>query len=222
VIRLWRMRRSEFLLSMVCFLGVAFIGVIEGIFIAVGLALANFIKRAWSPYDAVLGRVDGLKGYHDITRFPEARQVPGLLLFRWDAPLFFANADVFEERVRKAILRAPTPVRRLMVTAEPMTDVDTSAAEMLERLHAELTADNIELAFAEMKHPVLDRLEAYGLLDVLGREHFHPTIGAAVRDYVIDTGVAWVDWEDDPDRVDTPPLDVFDATHRNRRRRDEV
>jgi hypothetical protein len=73
-----------------------------------------------------------------------------------------------------------------------------------------------------MKHPVLDRLEAYGLLDVLGREHFHPTIGAAVRDYVIDTGVAWVDWEDDPDRVDTPPLDVFDATHRNRRRRDEV
>ena len=215
VIRLWRMRRSEFLLSMVCFLGVAFIGVIEGIFIAVGLALANFIKRAWSPYDAVLGRVDGLKGYHDITRFPDARQVPGLLLFRWDAPLFFANADVFEERVRKAILQAPAPVRRLMVTAEPMTDVDTSAAEMLERLHAELSAEGIELSFAEMKHPVLDRLEAYGLLDVFGRDHFHPTIGAAVRDYVTDTGVDWVDWEDDPDRVDTPRVNVFDAASRS-------
>ena len=216
VVRLWRMRRSEFALSMVCFLGVAFLGVIEGIFIAVGLALANFIKRAWSPYDAVLGRVDGLKGYHDITRFPEARQVPGLLLYRWDAPLFFANADVFEERVRKAILQAPEAVRRVMVTAEPMTDVDTSAAEMLERLHAELGAEGVELAFAEMKHPVLDRLEAYGLADLLGRENFHPTIGAAVRDYVSDTGVPWVDWEEDPERVDTPRIDVFDASSRNR------
>ena len=101
--RLWAMRRSEFALSMACFLGVALFGVLQGIFIAVGLALANFIQRAWRPYDAVLGRVDGMKGYHDVSRNPEAKQVPGLLLYRWDAPLFFANADVFEERVLKAI-----------------------------------------------------------------------------------------------------------------------
>lgn len=201
VVRLWRMRRSEFLLSMVCFLGVAVVGVIEGIFIAVGLALAQFIKRAWSPHDAVLGRVDGKKGYHDITRYPSARQVPGLLLYRWDAPLFFANADVFEERLLKAIAAAPVPVRRVVVAAEPMTDVDTSAAEMIERLHDELAAAGVELAFAEMKDPVVDRLRDYELLTVLRPERFHPTLGTAVADFVADTGTSWVDWEDDPDGV---------------------
>lgn len=204
--RLWQMRRSEFALSMVCFFGVAFFGVIEGIFIAVGLALAQFIRRAWSPHDAVLGRVEGLKGYHDVSRFPRAEQVPGLLLYRWDAPLFFANADVFEQRLREEIGRAPTPVRRVMITAEPMTDVDTSAADMLDRLQRDLSAEGIELAFAEMKHPVLERLATYGLLDRIGADHFHPTIGSAVRDYVRDTGVDWVDWEDDPARSSTPPL----------------
>jgi MFS superfamily sulfate permease-like transporter len=194
--RLWRMRRREFALSIVCFLGVAVFGVIEGIFVAVGLALATFIQRAWRPYDAVLGRVDGLKGYHDISRYPHAKQVPGLLLYRWDAPLFFANADVFEERLTKAIARAPTPVRRVVVTAEPMTDVDTSAADVLERLHRALAADGIKLTFAEMKSPVTDQLERYGLLDLLGRQSFFPTIGTAVKSYVGETGVEWVDWED--------------------------
>lgn len=197
--RLWRMRRSEFYLSMVCFLGVALLGVIEGIFIAVGLALAQFVKRAWSPHDAVLGRVDGVKGYHDVTRYPHARQVPGLLLYRWDAPLFFANAEVFEERLLKAIAAAPVPVRRVVVAAEPMTDVDTSAAEMLERLHGELADAGVELEFAEMKDPVLDRLRDYDLLTLFRPGCFHPTIGTAVDDYVADTGTSWVDWEEDPD-----------------------
>ncbi len=158
--------------------------------------MANFIQRAWRPYDAVLGRVDGMKGYHDVSRNPEAKQVPGLLLYRWDAPLFFANADVFEERVVKAIAHASMPVRRVVVTAEPMTDIDTSAADVLERLHADLADQDIELAFAEVKSPVMDQLERYGLLDLLGRHSFFPTIGTAVKDYVDDTGVDWVDWED--------------------------
>jgi high affinity sulfate transporter 1 len=199
--RLYRMSRTEFALSMACFLGVAVLGVIEGIFIAVGLALANFIRKAWRPYDAVLGRVEGLKGYHDVTREPHAKQVPGLVLFRWDAPLFFANADVFEERVYRAIATAPTAVRRIVVTAEPMTDVDTSAADVLERLHDDLAARDIELAFAEMKSQVTDRLARYGLLEKIGPDRFHPTIGTAVHDYVDDTGVEWLDWEDDPNRV---------------------
>jgi high affinity sulfate transporter 1 len=203
--RLWRMRRREFALSIVCFLGVAVFGVIEGIFIAVGLALATFIQRAWRPYDAVLGRVDGLKGYHDVSRHPHAKQVPGLLLYRWDAPLFFANADVFEERLVKAIAGAPSPIRRVVVTAEPMTDVDTSAADVLERLHHELAADGIELAFAEMKSPVTDQLERYGLLELLGHDSFFPTIGTALKDYVRDTGVPWVDWEDAAAAADEPP-----------------
>jgi len=103
------MRKTEFTLSIVCFLGVAFLGVIQGIFIAVGLALGNFIRRAWRPYVAVLGKVDGLKGYHDITRYPAARRVPGLVLFRWDAPLFFANAEVFG---RTCARRSPPRRRR--------------------------------------------------------------------------------------------------------------
>jgi MFS superfamily sulfate permease-like transporter len=105
VSRLYRLRRGEFVLSIVAFLGVALLGVIQGIFIAVALALFAFIWRAWRPYDAVLGRVDGLKGYHDITRYPEARQVPGLVLFRWDAPLFFANAEVFREHILEAVTK---------------------------------------------------------------------------------------------------------------------
>jgi MFS superfamily sulfate permease-like transporter len=134
VVRLYKVRRSEFGLSIACFLGVALLGVIQGIFIAVILALFAFIFRAWWPYDAVLGRVDGLKGYHDITRYPEAKRIPGLVLFRWDAPLFFANAQVFHEHVLQAIADAPTSTSWFVVAAEPVTDVDTTAAESLLKL----------------------------------------------------------------------------------------
>ncbi|MGH3101272.1 MAG: SulP family inorganic anion transporter, partial [Thermoleophilia bacterium] len=117
--RLYRVRRTEFTLSIVCFLGVAVLGVIQGIFIAVALSLLDFIRRAWNPHDAVLGRVDDLKGYHDVARHPDARRIPGLVLFRWDAPLFFANAEEFADRVRQAIASSPMPVRWVIVTAEP-------------------------------------------------------------------------------------------------------
>src|SRR4030095_12132253 len=127
--RLYELRRSEFVLSLVCFLGVAVVGVIQGIFIAVGLALFAFIQRAWRPYDAALGRIDGQKGYHDVSRHPEARRISGLVLFRWDAPLFFANAEVFQDHVRRAVQQSPTPVQWVVVAAEPITDVDTTAAD---------------------------------------------------------------------------------------------
>ena len=133
------------------------------------LSVAAFVHRAWRPHDAVLGRVRGLKGYHDTIRHPDARLVPGLLLFRFDAPLFFANADVFRERVLDLVAAADAPVRRVLVAAEPITDVDTTAAEMLEELHVELSGMGIELAFAEMKGPVKDRLDRYGLMDRIGR-----------------------------------------------------
>ena len=197
--KLWRMRKTEFLLSIVCFLGVALLGVIEGIFIAVGLALLDFIRRAWRPYDAVLGKVDGLKGYHDVTRYPAARRVPGLVLFRWDAPLFFANAEVFGQDVREAVAASPTPARRVVVAAEPVTDVDTSAADVIESLHDDLDAAGVELHFAEIKDPVKDRLKRYGLLDRLGPERFHPTVGTAVDAYLAETGVEWRESDEEPD-----------------------
>jgi high affinity sulfate transporter 1 len=194
--KLFRVRRAEFAVSIACFLGVAVFGVIEGIFIAVALALLDFLRRAWRPYDAVLGRVDDLKGYHDVTRYPEARRIPGLVLFRWDAPLFFANAEVFSDHVRLAVASSPTPARWVVVAAEPVTDLDTTAADVLQQLDEELAAEGIDLRFAELKDPVRDRLKRYGLLERFGTDHFYPTVGMAVSAYLEASGVEWTDWED--------------------------
>jgi high affinity sulfate transporter 1 len=196
VVRLYRLRRSEFAFSIACFLGVALIGVIQGIFIAIGLALLSFIWRAWRPYDAVLGRVTGLKGYHDIKRHPDAKRVPGLVLFRWDAPLFFANAETFHEHALRAVAEAPTPTKWVVVAAEPVTDIDITAADMLSDLDDELQRAGIELCFAEMKGPAKDRLKQYGLFTKLGDELFFRTVGQAVDGYLKAHPVEWTDWED--------------------------
>ena len=196
VFRLYQLRRSEFLFSIACFFGVIVLGVIQGIFIAVGLALVAFIWRAWRPHNAVLGRVDGLKGYHDVLRHPEARRIPGLVLFRWDAPLFFANAAVFEERIQQAIALAPTPTKWVVVAAEPVTDVDITAADMLAELDNKLHRAGMDLCFAEMKGPVKDILKRYGLFDSFGNENFFPTIGQAVDHYLITHQVHWQDWDE--------------------------
>ncbi|MEM5367527.1 SulP family inorganic anion transporter [Paraburkholderia azotifigens] len=197
VFRLLRLRRSEFLQSIACFAGVALIGPIQGIFIAVGLALMAFVWRAWRPYEAVLGRVSGRKGYHDITRHPDARTIPGLVLYRWDAPLFFANADIFRRHVLRAIDTAATPARWVVVAAEPITDVDVTASEILRDFHARLRERQIELCFAEMKGPVKDMLHRYGLFDVMGEQHFFPTIGVAVDTYLAEHDVEWRDWDEE-------------------------
>jgi MFS superfamily sulfate permease-like transporter len=194
--KLYRMRKSEFVLALACFVGVAAFGVIEGILIAVGLALLDFIRRAWRPYDAVLGRVDGLKGYHDVSRYPEAKRVPGLVLFRWDAPLFFANAEVFADRIREAIRSSPTAARWVVVTAAPVTDLDTTAADVLKDLDKDLPGAGIDLRFAEMKDPIKDKLKQYALFERFGAAHFYPTVGTAVSAYVEATGTEWTDWED--------------------------
>lgn len=194
--RLWRLRPSEFVLSMIAFLGVALVGVVAGIFFAVGLALAAFFWRAWRPYSAVLGRVDGLKGYHDITRHPEAHQLEGLVLFRWDAPLFFANAEAFREAVEAAIDARGEPIRWVVVAAEPVTDVDMTAADVLEELIADLDREGTHLAFAELKGPVKDRLDRYGVLAKLGERALFRTLGTAIDGYLEATGIEWVDWEE--------------------------
>ena len=194
--RLWRLGSSEFWLALASFLGVAFVGVIEGVFLAVGLSLLAFIRRAWWPHDAVMGRADGVKGYHDLTYYPEARQVPGLVLYRFDAPLFFANADVFRDRIRDRIADADQPVRWVVVAAEPITDVDTTAAAMLDALEAELAAGGITLAFAELKDPVRARLHRYGALERVPDERIFPTVGTAVSGYLEATGESWTDWEE--------------------------
>jgi MFS superfamily sulfate permease-like transporter len=200
--RLFALRPTEAALSMVCLAGVVFVGVVPGIFFAVVLALAAFFWRAWRPHSAILGRVEGVKGYHDVSRYPEARLIDGLVLFRWDAPLFFANAEAFREAIEAAVDAAPTPTRWVVVAAEPVTDVDMTAADMLDELITELDGRGIRLRFAELKDPVKDRLRRYGLYQRLGDEAYFPTVGTAVDGYVATSGIDWVDWEergpDDP------------------------
>ena len=144
----------------------------------------------------MLGRVDEVKGYHDTERHPEARQIPGLVLYRFDAPLFFANADTFRQSLIRAVTDADPPARFVVVAAEPITDVDSTAADVLVELDAQLERMGVELAFAEMKGPVKDKLVRYGLFDRIGRERFYPTVGTAVHAYLAEHDVPWTDWED--------------------------
>jgi high affinity sulfate transporter 1 len=182
--RIYRIQRWECWLSIVCTVGVAAFGAIEGIGLAIVIAIIEFLWDAWRPYSAVLGRADGVKGYHDIKRYPDAHLIPGLVLFRWDAPLFFANAELFNDRVLDAVAASPTPVRWLVVAAEPVTSVDVTSADMLAELDDTLHAAGIELCIAEMKDPVKDKLKRFGLFARLGETAFFPTIGTAVDSYV--------------------------------------
>lgn len=189
--RIFRIQRWEFWLSMACFAGVAVFGAIPGICLAVGIAVLEYLWDGWRPHYAILGRVNGIRGYHDVKRYPDARRVPGLVLFRWDAPLFFANAELFRECLMEAIEESPTAVRRVVVTAEPVTSIDVTSADMLAELCQTLRERGIELHFAEMKDPVKDKFKRFGLLEVFGDNVFQPTVGAGVDDYLADHGVDW-------------------------------
>ncbi|MCC8401077.1 sulfate permease [Paraburkholderia sp. MMS20-SJTN17] len=186
--RIFRIQQWEFWLSMACFAGVAVFGAIPGIGFAVVIAVIEFLWDGWRPHYAVLGRVEGLRGYHDIERYPDAERIPGLVLFRWDAPLFFANAEQFQERLLEAVAASPTPVRRVVVAAEPVTSVDVTSADMLRDLTRTLGERGIALHFAEMKDPVRDKLRRFELTDLIGDACFHPTVGSAVDSYVEGVG----------------------------------
>jgi len=194
--RIYRIQRWEFWLSIVCTAGVAVLGAIPGIGLAILIAVIEFLWDGWRPHSAILGRAEGVKGYHDITRYPDARLIPGLVLFRWDAPLFFANAELFQDHVLDAVAASPTPVRWVVVAAEPVTSVDITAADMLAELDETLQAADIELCFAGMKDPVKDKLKRFGLFARLGEDLFFPTMGAAVGSYLKTHAVEWDDWED--------------------------
>ena len=194
--RIYRIQQWEFWLSMACFAGVVVLGAIPGIGLAIVIAVIEFLWDGWRPYSAVLGRVDGVKGYHDITRYPEARRVPGLVLLRWDAPLFFANAELFHDRVLEAATSSPTPARWVVVAAEPVTSVDVTAADVIAELDDKLNASGIEFCFAEMKDPVKDKLKRFGLFKRFGEGSFFATVGEAVNSYLETHPVEWTDWED--------------------------
>jgi high affinity sulfate transporter 1 len=183
LLRIYRIQRWEFWLSMVCFAGVAVLGAIPGIAFAIVIAVIEFLWDGWRPHSAVLARVDSVNGYHDVTRYPKAHFISGLVLFRWDAPLFFANAELFHKRVIDAVASSPTPVRRIVVAAEPVTSVDVTAADALSELHDDLNTTGIELCFAEMKDPVKDKLKRFGLFTRFGERNFFATLEEAVAAY---------------------------------------
>jgi high affinity sulfate transporter 1 len=175
-----RTDRTEALLGLAAFLGVALIGVLEGIVIAIGLSLLAFVIHAWRPYRAELGQVAGMRGYHDLTRHPAGERVPGTVIVRFDAPLFFANGGLFDDFVRSVVDAAPNQVSTVILAAEPITDIDTTAVDELVELDSFLASNGIKLVFAEMKDPVRDKLIRYGLGDRFTADRFMPTVGAAV------------------------------------------
>jgi high affinity sulfate transporter 1 len=189
-VRLWRQRKPEFVLSITAFLGVALLGVLPGIAIAVALSILNVFRRAWWPYDTELGRVEGLEGYHDVHTHPEAQHLPGLVIYRFDAPLFFANAKTFRDEVRQLAKSEPKPTW-IVIAAEPVTDVDTTASDVLEDLDEELNAEGISLVFAELKDPVRGKIERYGLTRTIDPRHFYPTIESAVAAFRQQTAADW-------------------------------
>ena len=194
--RIYRIQRWEFWLAIACSAGVVVLGAIPGIGLAIAIAVIEFLWDSWRPHSAVLGRADGVKGYHDIQRHPEAHLIPGLVLFRWDAPLFFANAEWFHDQVLAAVASSPTPVRWVVVAAEPVTGVDVTSADMLVELDDVLHEAGIKLCFAEMKGPVKDKLKRFGLFALLGEHFFFPAIGSAVSSYLKTHDVDWSDGED--------------------------
>ncbi len=188
--RLWRQRKAEFLLSVAAFLGVALLGVLPGIAIAVALSILNVFRRAWWPYATELGRVEGVQGYHDIRSYPGAGHLPGLVIYRFDGPLFFANATTFRDEIRRLAKAEPKPTW-ILIAAEPVTDVDTTASDVLTDLDEELNARGISLVFAELKDPVRCKIERYGLTRTIDPRHFFPTITAAVAAFREQTGAQW-------------------------------
>ncbi len=180
--RLWRQRRSDFALAMIAFLGVAILGVLPGIGIAVLLSVLDVFRRAWRPHRAALGRVAGLGGYHDTLDYPGAQQLPGLVMYRFDAPLIFANARTFRDDIRRIADREPAPTW-IIVAAEPITDIDTTAADMLAELDQRINDRGVSLVFAEVKSAVRRKIDRYELTSTINPEHFYSTVDEAVEAY---------------------------------------
>ncbi|MFN3924937.1 MAG: SulP family inorganic anion transporter [Pseudarthrobacter sp.] len=179
--RLIGMSRSESLVMLAAFLGVTILGVLTGIAVAVGLAILDFLRRAWEPYRAELVDVPGVPGYHDVSRHPDGVRVPGMLILRFDAPLFFGNGALLGSFVRNKLDQAPPGTERVVLAAEPVTGIDTTALDELVQLDEWLERHGVDLVFAELKGPVKDRLLQYGMAARFSPGHFYPTVGEAVR-----------------------------------------
>jgi high affinity sulfate transporter 1 len=176
--RYLRARKSALVLSLITTAGVVVFGVLQGIVIAIALAVLMFFRRSWQPHGAVLGHVPAAGGWHDITRYREAREIPGIVVYRWEAPLFFANCGYFRREIRR-LVRDRNPAW-VVLQCEAVTDLDISAAEMLDQLDRELNAAGTHMAFVEMRSRLRELVQRYGLYGTLDRSRFYPTIDAGL------------------------------------------
>lgn len=181
--RLMSFRRREFLLALGCLTGVLALGVLYGVLVAVGLSVAELLSRVARPHDAVQGLVPGLAGMHDIEDYPQARRIPGLVVYRYDSPLFFANAQDFQRRALAAVDCESAPVRWFVLNTEANVEVDITALDALEALRKELAERGIVFALARVKQDLRTELDAYGLSERVGEERIFPTLPVAVAAY---------------------------------------
>jgi high affinity sulfate transporter 1 len=202
--RLWHQRRTEFLLCLAAFLGVALLGVLQGIVLAVALSILNVFRRAWWPHQTQLGRVVGIPGLHSTESYPQAQTLPGLIVYRFDAPLIFANSRTFSQEIHE-LVRSDPDLTWIVIAAEPITDVDTTAADMLEELDVWLNERGVSLVFAELKDPVRAKIERYELTRTIEPRHFFPTANEAARQYIRETGQTWQSPPSSSDARPSPP-----------------
>ncbi len=174
LVRYWRVRKSALVLAVIASLGVIVLGVLQGIVIAIVLAMVLYFRRGWQPHGAVLGRVDSLGGWHNVARYPDASELPGIVVFRWEAPLFFANSSSFRNQIRRIV--KVRDVSWIVVQCEAITDLDVSAAQMLEQFDRELNAQGVHMAFVEMRARLQHLVQRYGLFETLDRDQFYPTL----------------------------------------------
>ncbi|MFF7051674.1 SulP family inorganic anion transporter [Streptomyces griseorubiginosus] len=181
--RLAAFRRRELLLALGCLAGVLALDILYGVLVAVGLSVVELLSRVARPHDAIEGLVPGVAGMHDVDDYPTARTIPGLLVYRYDSPLFFANAEDFRRRALAAVDMQTEPVRWFLLNTEANVEVDITALDAVDALRRELTARGITFALARVKQDLLDDLRAYGFADSVGADRIFPTLPSAVAAY---------------------------------------
>jgi MFS superfamily sulfate permease-like transporter len=182
LVSLRRVSPQEFRLSIITLLGVITVGVLPGVLVAVGMAIIQLLRRASRPHDAVLGRIPGVDGFHDIAGRPEAETFPGLVIYRFDSSLVFFNADYFKSRIRAVAEEAKTGLRCLLLDAESMPLIDTTGAASLEEVRHELADKGVVLAIAGAKGPLRAMLDRTGITQQIGSARLFPTLESALEE----------------------------------------
>ncbi len=181
--RLLAFRRTELAIALAACIGVLAFNILSGVLVAIGLSVADLLIRVARPHDAILGLVPGLAGMHDIDDYPAAQTIPGLVVYRYDAPLFFANAEDFRRRALAAAAREPGPLRWFVLNVEANVEVDYTALEAVDAVREEITRRGAVFALARVKQDLLARLRSFGLADKIGEERLFPTLPTAVDAY---------------------------------------